>query len=214
MKPIARITGVLLLLTALLGAGSTAYAVEGAAKGSPRFTTTGSGDALVQIPKAYKPIIVSATHDGTANFIVKGLSRDGQKESLLVNEIGPYSGTVLEDMGTFSGFTKKNPLVALEIKADGNWTVRTRPLAAAPRDRQGTGMGDQVIKLRKPVKGLKKVAFTHNGTSNFIVKAVDRKGDTDLLVNEIGAYEGSGRIPPGTRYLSIKADGDWTYSIS
>ena len=75
-------------------------------------------------------------------------------------------------------------------------------------------MGDQVIKLRKPVKGLKKVAFTHNGTSNFIVKAVDRKGDTDLLVNEIGAYEGSGRIPPGTRYLSIKADGDWTYSIS
>jgi len=209
-----KVVAALALVVGLLSVGAPAGAVEGTAKGAPRFATTGSGDALLEVPRTYKPVIVSATHQGESNFILSAIGRDGELESLLVNEIGPYSGTVLVDTSSFSGFSKKNPMVALEIKADGEWTVRTRPLAAAPRARQGTGYGDQVVKLRKTVRGLKKITIEHSGESNFIVEAVDRKGGTDLLVNEIGEYSGSARVPAGTRFLSVRADGEWSFSIT
>ncbi|NKB92205.1 MAG: hypothetical protein GKR85_08005 [Candidatus Nanopelagicales bacterium] len=203
----------LALVVGLLSVGAPAGAVESTTKGAPRFAITGSGDALVNVPRTYKPVIVSATHQGKSNFIISGIGRDGESESWLVNEIGPYSGTVLVDTASFSGFSQKNPIVALEIKADGEWTVRTRPLAAAPRARQGTGVGDQVVKLRMTVGGLKKITLEHSGAGNFIVEAVDRKGGTDLLVNEIGEYSGGARVPAGTRFLSVRADGEWSFSI-
>ena len=52
---------------------------------------------------------LSATHNGSSNFAILGW---GDRRDLLVNEIGTYSGTVR--LG--------NPL-ALEIKADGEWTL-------------------------------------------------------------------------------------------
>lgn len=55
--------------------------------------------------------------------------------------------------------------------------------------------------------------FTHSGTRNFIVKSfVD--GKEELLVNKIGAYEGSTSIVGGKPVVfDIQADGAWTISI-
>lgn len=55
--------------------------------------------------------------------------------------------------------------------------------------------------------------FTHNGSRNFVVK-VFQGSDQDLLVNEIGAYQGSRPIlglEPVV--LDIDADGAWTVRI-
>jgi hypothetical protein len=216
MRSLKGMAGTFALIVGLVAAGSgVAHASEPGKKGAPRFTQSGVGDALVRVPKAYKPIVITATHDGQANFIVEGVGKDGEASSLLVNTIGPYSGTVYEGMGLFSGFTKKNPMVALSIRADGPWTIRTKPLAAAPKKsaKSGQGTASAVIKLRKITRGLTKGTFTHQGESNFIVYALDTKGTADLLVNEIGPYKGSVRVPSGTRYLSITAEGPWTYRM-
>ena len=48
---------------------------------------------------------------------------------------------------------------------------------------------------------MKKITLEHSGAGNFIVEAVDRKGGTDLLVNEIGEYSGGARVPAGYEVL-------------
>ena len=55
------------------------------------------------------------------------------------------------------------------------------------------------------------VAFTHQGDSNFSVLAWNEDG-RDLLVNEIGEYNGTVRSPTGIVFYQITANGDWTVS--
>ena len=52
--------------------------------------------------------------------------------------------------------------------------------------------------------------FTHGGKGNFSVWAFTTDGDADLLVNDIGRYEGEVLLPDGTALLEIGADGAWT----
>jgi hypothetical protein len=52
------------------------------------------------------------------------------------------------------------------------------------------------------------LSITHDGGSNFVVRAwTDRR---DLLVNEIGPYDGTVRSPTGTVVFEVNADGAWT----
>ncbi|MEX1126458.1 MAG: hypothetical protein WEE53_12415, partial [Acidimicrobiia bacterium] len=72
---------------------------------------TGSGDDILRYQGSASTL--TSTHDGTSNFIIWGYESDGSITGLIVNEIGPYSGTDLIDSGT----------AILEIAADGNWTL-------------------------------------------------------------------------------------------
>lgn len=95
-------------------------------------------------------------------------------------------------------------------------TAESAPLRhETAADRRYRGVGDDVIRIRATREpGL--VRLTHDGDSNFIVHALDRKGKkSDLLVNEIGSYEGTvlynaGYFAKGIIGLSIRADGPWT----
>jgi hypothetical protein len=73
---------------------------------------SGIGDNFIRvIPKGFnRPLTV--THNGSSNFIVWSYSASDRLD-LEVNEIGPYSGTVLLDAGA----------EFLEIIADGSWTM-------------------------------------------------------------------------------------------
>jgi hypothetical protein len=57
--------------------------------------------------------------------------------------------------------------------------------------------------------GLTSVELTHKGESHFSVWAW---GDDfpDLIVNEIGSYDGTTLLPNGALALQVTADGDWT----
>jgi len=81
----------------------------------PSWSRSGKGDAVVDVSfytgKAYTR--ATLRHDGRGNFIV--VPYDGANNRLLslVNEIGPYSGSV-----------KWNPRAdSLEVKADGSWEI-------------------------------------------------------------------------------------------
>jgi len=202
-----------ILLVAGLSAAPVAQATS-PMKGAPQ-GTSGTGDGVPGLKAINEPVIITLTHDGASNFIVQPVGRDGEDGLTWVNEIGPYSGTTFQSMGGFiSTFDKKNPIVAADVMADGNWTMQIRKLKAAPKKRlkRGSGAGDAVIRFPKPTKGLTRMTLTHNGDSNFIVQPIDRKGDDGIsMVNEIGQYKGTVRVPAGTKYLWIIADGEWSY---
>ena len=59
-----------------------------------------------------------------------------------------------------------------------------------------------------------RIRFTHNGRRNFVAKVYNEKGADDLLVNTIGAYDGSRPVlGKGQFYLEIDADGPWTATV-
>jgi hypothetical protein len=61
--------------------------------------------------------------------------------------------------------------------------------------------------------GIYTVAFTHNGARNFIVKAFQDNKE-DLLVNKIGAYQGTRYVAGGSPVtFDIQADGAWSVRL-
>lgn len=73
----------------------------------------GNGDDVLFLAGDH-PDIGTFTNEEDTNFIVWGLSNSGM--DLLINEIGPYSGTIILDSTT----------VMLEIHTEGNWTIETK----------------------------------------------------------------------------------------
>ncbi|MEE2570689.1 hypothetical protein V1638_14985 [Pseudarthrobacter sp. J64] len=69
--------------------------------------TSGGDNVILYSGKAGA---ASVTHDGSSNFAIWGY---GSRSDLLINEIGPYSGTVRWMAG---------PAI-FEVSADGGWTV-------------------------------------------------------------------------------------------
>lgn len=78
---------------------------------APAVAASGAGDAVFLYDGAAGKL--TATHDGSRNFVVSEQTDDAFHFGLLVNEIGAYSGTV--------------PLAAgpsvISVKADGGWTL-------------------------------------------------------------------------------------------
>jgi hypothetical protein len=174
-------------------------------------TYMGRGDKLVRLRVPFaEPVIAVLSHHGESNFIVTTKSSTGADGEGLANEIGTWRGTKLMNVQT----PADEPTAALQVQADGPWTIALRPLSAArPWNGTGTfsGRGADVILTRDVFSGLASIKATHRGESNFIVSAY---GSADIasggLINEIGNYSGEVVVPDGTVILSIEADGTWT----
>ncbi|MDE0546341.1 TM2 domain-containing protein [Microbacterium sp. C7(2022)] len=124
-------TGELLVNTIGSYAGTTAWGLNSLAEGA-RLQVTADGAWTIRIsPMGSAPMVadsgagdavflydggagaLTATHDGERNFVVIEETSELFNLGLLVNEIGPYSGTVPLSAG---------PSV-LSVNADGNWTL-------------------------------------------------------------------------------------------
>lgn len=174
-------------------------------------TATGVGDSVIKITKpggATSPALVTATHNGQGHFAITALDSGLNWNDLLVNTIGPYSGTTILDWYMF----QPERSTYLEIKANGRWTVTIKKLSAARALKSTTtGVGDDVLSWN----GSARVAtFSHTGKSNFAAVAYTGTGEYHrLLVNQIGNYSGKVPIPSGTRYIAVNADGNWTIKL-
>ena len=73
-----------------------------------------------------------------------------------------------------------------------------------------SGKGSEVINTTS-VCDYKYIDVTHNGSSNLAVWGISPKGTypEDLLINEIGNYTGTVRLPQYIELLVIEADGSW-----
>lgn len=81
-----------------------------------------------------------------------------------------------------------------------------------------TGRGADVVDLVVPDGDAAVLNITHQGSSNFAITGYDASGEyLDLLVNEIGNYEGSRPVNlvdgDTVAELEIEADGEWTIEV-
>jgi hypothetical protein len=162
----------------------------------------GSGNELVRLslPRGLRHT-ARFTHRGDSNFAVWTLDPTGSPRDLVVNEVGRYDGVRPLDFETAPS--------ALEIEADGAWTVTVRPFArTAPFTGSASGADPAVLRL-DGAAGPVRAAVTHRGESNFVLTAYGERRQ-DLLVNDIGRYTGEVVLPAGTVALAIEADGPWT----
>ena len=188
---------------------------------------TGRGDTLTSVFNLGEGLLfIEATHGGSSNFIVQVLPEDGSPE-LSVNTIGSYSGRRGHAVSGNSIIGLKPGPHRVEVKADGQWSLKIwQPGWSSGQQPPITqeGRGDWIIAPVQLDSGTTPASFTHNGGSNFIVSIVSIDGEnTDLLINEIGAYEGTVAIraqraafiglEPGIHVIIIQADGDWTAQI-
>jgi hypothetical protein len=160
---------------------------------------SGSGDDIVDVDTYPMPMVATLEHDGGQNFAVWAFNEAGDRD-LIVNTIGSYTGTrPLNFMGDPTEF---------EVTASGPWTITITPLLEQPALADtSSGSGDQV--LFADASG--RLTATHDGSQNFAMWAY---GNTrNLLINEIGSYEGTVRLPDAVA-LEIVADGTWTLDIN
>lgn len=159
----------------------------------------GRGDDVISVRKPDEPMIAIIKHTGDSNIIVTAW--DGSMRQGLVNEIGNYNGTVALD---FDGQHTDE----IEVQADGSWTIDIQALSSAPAiygSKSGTGDAVLIVgSLSSPVD------VSHTGDSNFIVTAWG--SFRDGMVNEIGNYSGTVRLPNDALILEIIADGRWSIS--
>ena len=171
------------------------------------FSGTGSEVVMLE-PLGEDVFYATVTHDGLSNIALWSVDENGQDIDLLVNEIGGYEGEVALNFG-------EDP-AALRIEADGAWTIDLVHLAEAPRwDGEGVyeDTGDSVLIVDGVADGLTPVTLTHDGESNFAIWAWG-ESYPDLIVNDIGAYDGTTLLPDGSLVLHVDADGTWTISPS
>lgn len=171
---------------------------------------SGVGDDVIEVDLHPNSLgVATVNHDGDSNFIVWGTDERGEETDLIVNEIGVYEGVAAVNFGY------GDPISGFDIDADGAWSIVIRPAANARAigSTGGSGQADEVVTATALAGEV--VDVTHNGESNFIIWAYDTAGDPlDLVVNEIGPYQGTQRIPVGTKWLEIDADGPWTIKPS
>jgi hypothetical protein len=168
---------------------------------------SGDGDGVVDLPEGVVEALVTATHDGDANFAVSALDEGNQSTGdLLVNTIGSYTGTTALGMTDIGG----DP-VRLEVTADGPWTITLGPLAGAPALAEA-GEGDAVFRYEGDAATWN---VTHDGDANFVVSYyTDADFEMPLLINEIGAYDGSVAATSGPGLVVVTADGAWTITTA
>ena len=89
----------------------------------PSLTARGRGDGTVPFDVNDARFMATLTHEGRGNFAVWALDSSLQEAQLLVDVIGPYTGSVLSRIGDWGG---------LRVIADGRWSLRIRSAGSAP----------------------------------------------------------------------------------
>lgn len=174
------------------------------------FEYSGYGDSVINIvkPGSEAPVIVTATHSGSRNFIVWGRDGQGSQTDLLVNTIGTYAGSTLLDENTGRWQPASS---GLAITASGQWTIRIDTLGAA-RPFSGPyleGHGDQVLVATGDFGT--RADMRADGNRNFIVWSHSRDfGESDLLVNDFAPYQGIRPWTNGTRIIEVEATNNWS----
>lgn len=151
-------------------------------------------------------------NSGSGHFGIWLMDSKGENVDLLVNEIGPFDGSKITKIDKAGDYI-------LDVSAQGDWKVtikQPRP-TTAPKTRHFTGRDQQYAGPFYLDSGLTKFKLVNTGSGHFGIWLMDSKGNNvDLLVNEIGPFDGSKAIGirrGGIYYFDISAEGNWEINI-
>lgn len=163
------------------------------------FTVEGSGEQVIELPVTALAGIVTATSEGDGEFAIVGRDSGEQNVDLLVKRSGPYSGT------TFYSDEVSGKVASLLVSGE-SWSVTVAPVASAAEfSGSANGTGDTVLLYGATAPELQ---ITHDGLREFAV-FMDGNGQ-GVVVEAVGAYEGSVEVRPGPAVLIVTAAGDWS----
>ena len=194
--------------TLVAEAKATEMEVEKRLFENSKIAVSGSGDTstdLITLEAGFA--VFEGNYSGSGNFIVQLMDENGNDVELLVNDIGSYKGKTFAVIQTAGNYY-------LNVKASSSWNFsvyQTTPPTVVSAPTEISGTGDDVVFVDAQ-SGNYKLTSTHQGSSNFIV----RLNGSGLLVNEIGAYNGSTRqklSSSGVYAFVVNADGDWSIRI-
>ncbi len=158
-------------------------------------------------------LTVDFSHTGERNFIVNMVALEGEQwdDELLVNVIGDTEGS--------SVMSINGGQYQIDVDADGDWSLDLDQPEVTADDQQElpveeSGSGSTWLGPFT-ADGVNEIHGTHDGERNFIVTGHDADGGWELMINEIGEYEGSGtfRAGGGAFWIDVEADGNWTLEI-
>ena len=175
---------------------------------------SGSSDTATEFVYIEQNIFeISATHEGSSNFIVWLVDMEGNEIDLLFNEIGSYEAS--HYIPVVQGF------YAFNVDAGGAWSLtieQPRPITSYNASEVVGFYGDTAFDPVYLECGLTGIVLSYRGDSNFIVWLYDANGRTiDLLANEIGDYDGSSyiNIPrEGVYLIDVTAGGNGWWGIA
>jgi len=165
-------------------------------------TVSGRGDDVITNIKVGDGLYrVHFQNSGRSNFVVWVYDKSGDKD-LAVNEIGSFDGYY---------FLEGSAPYEFDIESTGSWSFQIERLRTTT-SKSFSGKGCYVTDIFSASTGT--WLITHSGSDNFVVWLWTSDG-RDLIVNEIGKYDGKKRftIPTGSKaFLVIEADGKWSIS--
>ena len=180
---------------------------------------SGTGDAVLDFesPNA-DSYVATLTHSGDGSFVVDVLDRDGGGAHRLADEVGEYRGQ------SPVNFLVGDRFSAVEVAADGPWTLEMEPLlrwasrselsAGVDPGEVYSGAGDHLFTfLPDRVRAVR--FLCDDCDSDVIVDAYgsDRYG----LVTHAGSYDGEFVVPADTLVIHVQAQnrdgsgGNWTW---
>jgi putative cell wall-binding protein len=174
----------------------------------PAESKSGNGDGFYNLPAGSRAGAVTVQSQGRSNIVVWAIDKDGVGQELLVNEVGPYAGTVGWNLsGSF-------PIVKLKITASGPWTISFTPVSSLPGI-QSSSAGDAVFLYDG---GPASLNLYYPGTRSFSVREI---WDADViglhwtktLVDTVGFYSNSVPLRAGYSIIAATADGPWAASV-
>jgi hypothetical protein len=194
----------------------------------------GAGTQVVTLedgsPESEDAFVVTATHDGSSNFIVTLLDPAGEQVDGVVDAIGQYSGKRPWN------FDDDDLVKSVEVEADGNWTLTltamddfdNQSILFAESGSSYTGVGDDVIETSTNGPIVFPDPFVTDFVcsdcdSDIIVRSYEDRGSGDLLVNEIGEgvpFMTSFVLPSGTFVIVVETSGasdnpgNWTITLN
>jgi len=167
----------------------------------------------------------------TANPTTSRVFLDDQVLNITAYNIGGNNFFRLRDLMreldvgvTWDGATSTIGIDTSIVYVEDTHSTPPAPTPTPPSQgvRSYSGTGDTVVRDVNLPAGNYYAKLTHNGKSNFIVYFYYGEGEWDrsLLVNKIGTYSGESLMSDvlgvgvSDGLLEIRADGDWTITIS
>lgn len=126
-------------------------------------------------------------------------------------------GEPVADGGTDTPTTTQSPTSTPTPTVKSTPPTTTTPTPAPDGESYTlSGSGNDVTDSFDTEGGLVVFDFEHSGSSNFQVWAVNRAGNKELLVNDIGTYDGKVALylPSDTWRLEVTADGAWDSDVT
>ena len=174
---------------------------------------TGSGDEIVELDEPHSdPRIATIESDDYTHVNLQ--DGNGDPNGMVAH----LRGTTNRQLYNYNPRYEEETTQLEVLSSATSWTVTLEPLSTAESwadpDEPLEGVGSEIFLLDWEATN-RELTMEHTGDSNFILWTFDpESGLYESLANEIGDYESTDPLPPGTSIIQVNTAGEWSLTVS